>query len=223
MSGNDQDGETGAERKPFLARWSQRKIDQSKPASDTSAPQPVAARPDDTDNKPFDPQAFELPIPDLDDIVAGFDMRPFLQKGVPENLKNAALRKLWVTDPAIAGFVSPALDYAHDYNTPGAAPGFGPLIGDHDLTSLMENLFSRDPKDKTPQEPRKMTQIPPEPQSEALPPPAQELVPEAQEPVPEAQTETKTALITPAQNEHPVTSAPIAPPPKSRHGSALPE
>ena len=128
MSGNDQDGETGAERKPFLARWSQRKIDQSKPASDTSAPPPVAARPDDTDNKPFDPQAFELPIPDLDDIVAGFDMRPFLQKGVPENLKNAALRKLWVTDPAIAGFVSPALDYAHDYNTPGAALRF-PMTG----------------------------------------------------------------------------------------------
>jgi hypothetical protein len=216
MSGNDRDGDAGGERKPFLARWSQRKIDQSKPAADTSAPLPVAAPPEVTDDKDFDPQAFELPIPDLDDIVAGFDMRPFLQKGVPESLKNAALRKLWVTDPAIAGFVSPALDYAHDYNTPGAAPGFGPLIGDHDLTSLMQNLFSREPKDKTPQTPQIIQQISQEPQAEAL-------ADTAQAPLPEAKVEIPIAPRLPVQNEQPLGSPPTGPAPKSRHGSALPE
>ena len=48
-------------------------------------------------------------------------MRPFLQKGVPENLKNAALRKLWVTDPAIAGFVQ-VLDSVSKTRTPAKVP-----------------------------------------------------------------------------------------------------
>jgi hypothetical protein len=34
---------------------------------------------------------------------------------------------MWLTDPAIRDYVSPALDYAHDYNIPGAVHGFGPL------------------------------------------------------------------------------------------------
>ncbi len=216
MSGKDHD-ETGEEREPFLARWSKRKIDNSKQSpTDGVPPLPAVARTDADAEKPFDPQAFELPIPDLDDIVAGFDMRPFLQKGVPESLKNAALRKLWVTDPAIAGFVSPALDYAHDYNTPGAAPGFGPLIGDHDLTSLMENFFSRDPKDKPPQEPQLIQQTPPAPQVETVPaaiPPHASALAEGHtpDPVPVVQTDQPATI----------TTAPT--PAKPRHGSALPD
>lgn len=216
MSGKDHDA-TGEEREPFLARWSKRKIDNSKqPPADGVSPMPAIARTDGDAEKPFDPKDFELPIPDLDDIVAGFDMRPFLQKGVPESLKNAALRKLWITDPAIAGFVSPALDYAHDYNTPGAAPGFGPLVGDHDLTSLMENFFSRDPKDKTPQEPRIIEQTPPVPQVEAVPlatPPHATAMGEGHTPDP----------VPVVHRDQPATSPAAPTPAKPRHGSALPD
>ncbi|TCR66333.1 hypothetical protein EV560_104213 [Bosea sp. BK604] len=34
------------------------------------------------------------------------------------------MRRMWLIDPAIRDFVSAALDYAHDYNTPGGAPGY---------------------------------------------------------------------------------------------------
>jgi hypothetical protein len=37
-----------------------------------------------------------------------------------------ALREIWRTDPAVRDFVGPA-DYAWDWNTPGDAPGYGPL------------------------------------------------------------------------------------------------
>jgi len=217
MSDKDHDGKASPERGPFLARWSKRKIDNTRRTlPDKSSQLPQAHQADSTIEQPFDPKAFELPVPELEDIVAGFDMRPFLQKGVPEHLKNAALRKLWVTDPAIAGFVSPALDYAHDYNTPGAAPGFGPLIGDHDLTSLMENLFSRDPQDKTPQEPREQTQTLPSPPMETLPASPQTPLPALQAAAPAAQIQTD-------QNKIPDPTPVKVSAPKSRHGSALPE
>lgn len=217
MTGKDQDDDQGLEREPFLARWSKRKIDtKNQKTAETATPLAPAPVSEASAEGPFDPQAFELPIPALEEIVAGFDMRPFLQKGVPESLKNAALRKLWVTDPAIAGFVSPALDYAHDYNTPGAAPGFGPLVGDHDLTSLMQNLFSRDPKDKTPQAPQTIAQMPPELADET--PPSTSELPAAPE-----QNKAPHPLPAPVHTEHLPAPAPSGPPAKSRHGSALPE
>ena len=50
------------------------------------------------------------------------DITGFLRKGVPEHLRNAALRKSWALDPAIRNYVNPALDYAYDWNTPGGVP-----------------------------------------------------------------------------------------------------
>ncbi len=52
---------------------------------------------------------------------------------------------MWETDPAIRDFVGPALDYAYDYNTPGAAPGYGPLSESDiaDAKRLLDRMFSR--------------------------------------------------------------------------------
>jgi hypothetical protein len=62
-------------------------------------------------------------------------------KGVPEALRRQALRALWSADPAIRDFVSPALDYAYDYNAPGGAPGYGPLT-DSDIAQAKAFLAS---------------------------------------------------------------------------------
>jgi hypothetical protein len=44
-------------------------------------------------------------LPPIESIGAQSDIRPFLQPGVPQELTRAALRRAWVTDPAIHDFV----------------------------------------------------------------------------------------------------------------------
>jgi TorA maturation chaperone TorD len=65
-------------------------------------------------------------LPPLQSITAGTDIRSFLGSGVPVELTRAALRRAWVTDPAIRDFIGIA-ENQWDFNDPTAMPGFGPL------------------------------------------------------------------------------------------------
>ena len=143
----------------FLARWSRRKrqTDMEQPGSSLpaeAAPQgPTEAAEPDT--RPRDPETGEIidtewvsTLPSIADLKPGADLGAFMRKGVPEALRREALRTLWTTDPAIRDFVSPALDYAYDYNTPGAVHGFGPLT-ESDLEqarSFLSEVFSTVPE-----------------------------------------------------------------------------
>ncbi|WP_308163602.1 DUF3306 domain-containing protein [Bradyrhizobium sp. SRL28] len=71
---------------------------------------------------PFDPAS----LPPLQSIAADTDIRLFLGSNVPVELTKAALRRTWVTDPAIRDFVGIA-ENQWDFNDPTAMPGFGPL------------------------------------------------------------------------------------------------
>jgi hypothetical protein len=108
MSGPDQ----GDEDKSFLARWSQRKQEAKRPdreapvADANTSPGPAA----EGDAAP----QFDLSsLPKLEDVTETTDITAFLRKGVPEHLRNAALRKSWALDPAIRNYVNPALEYAY--------------------------------------------------------------------------------------------------------------
>jgi TorA maturation chaperone TorD len=70
----------------------------------------------------FDPASLPL----LQSITAGTDIRSFLASNVPLELTKAALRRTWVTDPAIRDFIGIA-ENQWDFNDPTAMPGFGPL------------------------------------------------------------------------------------------------
>jgi TorA maturation chaperone TorD len=71
--------------------------------------------------------AFDLAsLPPLQSITAGTDIRSFLASTVPIELTRAALRRAWVTDPAIRDFIGIA-ENQWDFNDPTAMPGFGPL------------------------------------------------------------------------------------------------
>ena len=50
-----------------------------------------------TQASPFDAAS----LPAIDSIGAGSDIRAFLEVGVPADLTRAALRRVWLTDPAI--------------------------------------------------------------------------------------------------------------------------
>lgn len=140
MSGGDGEG--------FLGRWS--RLKRHTDGAETAEPAPaVDATPQETpavatqDGPVARRQADDaLPeLPSLDSITATTDMRVFMHPAVPAAIRNAALRRVWSLDPAIRDFVSPALDYAYDWNTPGGAPGYGPLVASDDVASLLRDAI----------------------------------------------------------------------------------
>lgn len=142
------DGQAG-----FLGRWSRRKqAARTQEASDASPPDTPAAEgvPGDTNGLPpnasatspspdAEPEELVVP-PSLDEIGADFDLAPWLKRNVPETWKLAALRRAWSNDPAIRDFKGLA-DYDLDYNTPGMAPGYGPLSESDDVKAMVRQIF----------------------------------------------------------------------------------
>ena len=134
------DEEQSADNKNFLARWSQRKHeakqpDQDAPTVNSDAPSAPVAESDVA-------QEFDLSsLPKLEDLTATTDITGFLRKGVPEHLRNAALRKSWALDPAIRNYVNPALDYAYDWNTPGGVPGGSEIGSGMDVARLVSQIM----------------------------------------------------------------------------------
>ncbi len=134
------DEEQSADNKSFLARWSQRKHeakqpDHDAPTANSDAPSGPVAESDVA-------QEFDLSsLPKLEDMTATTDITAFLRKGVPEHLRNAALRKSWALDPAIRNYVNPALDYAYDWNTPGGVPGSSEIGSGMDVARLVSQIM----------------------------------------------------------------------------------
>jgi hypothetical protein len=151
MSAPDKPDDDGG----FLGRWSRRKLqpaDRTGLEAPAGAPQPeVPANPAEPDERSRDPETGELidedlvsRLPKIAELEAGGDLSGFMRQGVPEALRREALRTMWLNDPMIRNFVSPALDYAYDYNLPGGAPGSGPLT-ELDLAQardFLANVFS---------------------------------------------------------------------------------
>jgi hypothetical protein len=135
MSGQNKDDENN-----FLSRWSQRKQQAKQPTRD--APAAEGAVP----SKPLAESAVEpefdlSSLPKLEDLTETTDITAFLRKGVPESVRNAALRKSWALDPAIRNYVNPALEYAYDWNTPGGVPGNGEIEAGVDIARMVSQIM----------------------------------------------------------------------------------
>ena len=143
MSGPDQ----GDEDKGFLARWSQRKQEAKQPEPKQPEPKPdepapAAEIPPAPVTEPEAAPEFDLSsLPKLEEMTGSTDITGFLQKGVPEHLRNAALRKSWALDPAIRNYVNPALEYAYDWNTPGGVPGNGEIGAGMDVARMVLQIM----------------------------------------------------------------------------------
>jgi len=89
-----------AKDETFLSRWSRLKHGERKgevaPVQKDEAPTPNAAeeKKDET-----------LELPSIESLTKDSDFSVFMKAGVPDALRNRALRKLWETDPSL---------YAHD-------------------------------------------------------------------------------------------------------------
>ena len=144
MSGPDEtDGDKG-----FLARWSQRKREAKQPEAKPAAPEAENIESPRSDAAPREgageaaaPEFDLSTLPKLEELTGSSDITAFLRKGVPEHLRNAALRKSWALDPAIRNYVNPALEYAYDWNAPGGVPGGGELGAGFDVARMVSQIM----------------------------------------------------------------------------------
>lgn len=133
----------------FLSRWSRRKRTLDEPETVPVDPPRPAELPAETEAQQVEAQAAEPEMvepPSLDLIDKDFNVAHWLKQNVPESWKLAAMRRAWESDPAIAGFENPARDYALDWNTPGGAPGYGPLTESDDVAAMVRGIFGETPE-----------------------------------------------------------------------------
>ena len=141
MSGADQSDHD----RSFLARWSQRKQEAKQPESKPEAPAAEAESPPAPAAETEAAPAFDLSsLPKLEDLTEATDVTGFLRKGVPEHLRNAALRKSWALDSAIRNYIDPAIEYAYDWNTPGGVPGSSEIGAGMDVTRMVSQIMGGD-------------------------------------------------------------------------------
>lgn len=124
----------------FLSRWSRRKGEARQPDVEKRL----------TDRSPEGPALTPEEIaalPRIETLTAESDITAFLRPGVPQSLRNAALRAAWLADPAIRDFVGPARDYSYDWNTAGGAPGHGALEPGCDVAAMVRRVLGEDAAD----------------------------------------------------------------------------
>jgi hypothetical protein len=113
-----------------LSRWSQRKaaarrgVPLEEAGGETSDHEVAVAPPAaDASGAPASPAAEEAPaLPSIEELTAESDYSVFLGDNVPEEIKRAALRKLWRSDP-VFGELDGLNDYDEDYNLAGSLVG----------------------------------------------------------------------------------------------------
>lgn len=134
----------------FLSRWSQRKHEAGKPdTAPATGDEPETETVAETTLKSEADEQFDLStLPKIEDVTESTDITGFLRKGVPESLRNAALRKSWALDPAIRNYVNPALEYAYDWNTPGGVPGTSELAVGTDIVKMVTQIMGLGDSDK---------------------------------------------------------------------------
>ena len=198
----------------FLGRWSRAKRSAAK-----SQPEPEV-----TPEPPVETSAAPAPAPEMlsqeeldalpriEDLTEGSDIRTFLRAGVPRQLRNAAMRRMWMLTPGIRDYSDPAVDYAWDWNTPGGVPGDGIGPSPENAAKMLKQLFKPQDDDADETAPQKDSATP---QVASAPPdPEEQASPASEADAAAAREIAQTAPDDPSP-------APDAAP-RRRHGSALP-
>jgi hypothetical protein len=105
-----------------LSRWSQRKLAarrgeavEEAPRQDEKPAVPAAPAEQSVEGAPAAAAAEAPVLPPIEELTRDSDYTVFLAKNVPESIKNAALRKLWRSDPVFA-VLDGLNDYCEDFN-----------------------------------------------------------------------------------------------------------
>ncbi|MBS4045156.1 MAG: DUF3306 domain-containing protein [Alphaproteobacteria bacterium] len=195
----------------FLSRWSKRKAEvrqqEQAPAATEPAPLPEAEE-----------EEIDLAtLPSIDSLTVESDFSVFLKKGVPLAMRNAALRKLWLTEPSVVNYKALV-----EYNWDFTAPGYGELLPTDNIAKMAQQVFSGFSQTPKPED---------TPQAEAAQDPQLQPTPQPALPAPE-----DDAIAAVRRSEQPIQDEPAAEPahksvsepapdlapPRRRHGGALP-
>ncbi|WP_213686104.1 DUF3306 domain-containing protein [Roseicyclus sp.] len=200
----------------FLGRWSRAKRNAAKsqpepevtpePPVETSAEPAPAPEPELLSQEELDA------LPRIEDLTEGSDIRTFLRAGVPRQLRNAAMRRMWMLTPGIRDYSDPAVDYAWDWNTPGGVPGDGIGPSPENAAKMLKQLFKPQDDDADETAPQKDSATP---QVTSAPPDAEEQA----SPASEADAAAAHEIAQTAPDD-PSPAPDTAP--RRRHGSALP-
>ncbi len=145
-------------------------------------------------------------LPPLESLGPDSDYTVFLRRGVPEALRNAALRRAWMSDPFIRDFRGPA-EYAIDYTTSEFD-----LLPTDDVAKMLERIFP--PKiveavaspEAAPSSPADIPDASAAGPATGVTPPAQHALPQKQAeempPLPQAMPEILPAAPEPARRKH---------------------
>lgn len=96
----------------FLSRWSRRKQE----AREAPEPEPESppSEPETPDERTDEEILEDLGLPDPDSLGPGSDFRAFMAAAVPDRIRRRALRKLWLSNPALAN-LDELVDYGQDF------------------------------------------------------------------------------------------------------------
>jgi putative acetyltransferase len=123
------------EDEPFLKRWSRRKVearegpDKAEGADADVRVSGDVSLPAQGEDRPEDKRELteaDFADVDFDALDAKSDYARFLAKGVPEAIKQKALRKLWASDPVFSQ-IEPLQEYAGDFTDAAVAVPAGTL------------------------------------------------------------------------------------------------
>jgi hypothetical protein len=202
-----------------LSRWSRLKreaVSQGRAAADQDDTPACSAGPQDTSPETGFDEGLVDPaeLPSIDTITVDTDIRAFLKSRVPAELTRTALRRAWISDPAICNFVGIA-ENQWDFNDPTTISGFGPLLETDDVPALLAQAFGRPAELVT-----AAAELPVAPGPLASAEIAGEIVTPDQPEAPDASNGTADEG---AAIEHPVAEPESGAPSKRRaHGGALP-
>lgn len=101
----------------IASRWSRRKQAVKDEALEVEK-EPVV---EDLQEEPEKTEAeilAEFDLKDPDEMEAGDDFSAFMNSAIPQRLRNRALRKLWLSNPALAN-LDELLDYGEDFTNKG--------------------------------------------------------------------------------------------------------
>jgi len=238
MSGKDEDG-------GFLSRWSRRKRGaavEEEPATDLEvgpndaggaetdgtvirgqvegqADAPLAG--DVAPEETLTQEEIEA-LPPLDTVTSREELQLFLRKGVPKALRQAALRKVWMLNPKISGYLDVARDYAYDWNVAGGVPGNSGTLLPGEALRMVDKFLQKKPE---PADEPSLSEKAPQVAEDA----AEEIETTIEFPQDQAETDTvtdnpqDTTFVADAEVTVPDTdSAPGDIAPRRRHGSAIP-
>ena len=84
-------------------------------------------------------------LPPIESIDAQTDITVFLQNGVPDELRRAALRRAWTVDSRIRDFKE-LQENDWNFNDPKGVPGFGELGPEVDVNRMVAEIRGETPR-----------------------------------------------------------------------------